>query len=171
MSDYADANEFLSESGIDPESDNGTVKALRKKYENLIAVLKQKDEMISSFEQEKVQKTVEDTWSSLGVPAEARALYNGDASPEKITEWVNAAKALGVQFKAPEGAGTPAAQPTQPEAHPLFAQLQAANAASSLGTDPETSLVNAVKAKAAELKGKSAFANPNALEELFNLKP
>lgn len=162
MSDF-DANEFLSDIPEDGQPTQGGV--LRKKLEQALALLAEKDRVISGFRDEKIKTEVSEAWGI--VPEKFRGLYNGDPKdPKAISSWIEAASALGV---IPAGEQKPGSKPA--EDHPDTAALkqfsEAANLGSGTGSDGTAGFV----AKGKELSTKSAFGNPNAMAELFAMKP
>jgi len=115
-------------------------KALRDAY---AAQKKQNEELAAQLSE--MQRTVKgmalnSTFDSLGVPAEVRSMYSGEADPQKATEWVNQMRtAFG---GAPQGAPTPpvaqppATPPVAPETVNALQQFSAAGA----GEHPSTNM-------------------------------
>lgn len=119
--------------------ENGGPKALRDAYE---AQKKHNDELAAQLaEMQKTLKgvTLNSTFDSLGVPAEVRSMYSGEADPQKATEWVNQMRtAFG---GAPQGASTPpvaqtpATPPVAPETVNALQQFSAAGAGEQSSTN------------------------------------
>lgn len=100
---------------LDDDNDNNSgPKPLRDAY---AAQKKQNEELAAQLaEMQKTVKTLalSSTFDSLGVPAEARSLYQGEADPAKAAEWVSQMRT--VFGGAPQG--TPAAPVTHTPAAP-----------------------------------------------------
>ena len=130
------------------ENENSGPKALRDAYD---AQKKQNDELAAQLaEMQKAIKgvTLNSTFDSLGVPAEVRSMYSGEADPTKATEWVNQMRtAFG---GAPQGAPTPpvaqtpATPPVAPETVQNLQQFTAAGAGEQASTNMDE-LVQGVK--------------------------
>lgn len=118
--------------------DNGAgPKALRDAYE---AQKQKNDELAAQLSE--MQKTLKgvalnSTFDSLGVPAEVRSMYSGEADPQKATEWVNQMRtAFG---GTPQGASTVAQTSTTPPVAPdtvnALQQFSAAGAGEQASTN------------------------------------
>lgn len=126
---------------FDGDDENGAQgpKALRDAY---AAQKKQNEELAAQLAE--MQKTVNgmalnSTFDSLGVPAEVRNMYSGEADPQKATEWVNQMRtAFGgaTQAPVPPVAQTPATPPIPSE---TVNQLQNFNSA-GVGEQPTTNM-------------------------------
>ncbi len=113
-------------------------KALRDAY---AAQKKQNEELAAQLAE--MQKTVKgmalnSTFDSLGVPAEVRSMYSGEADPQKATEWVNQMRTAfgGAAAPVPPVAQTPATPSVAPE---IANQIQTFNNAGA-GEQPSTNM-------------------------------
>lgn len=131
MSDWGNSDP-LADPGNDPNDLNGPA-PLRAAYKAQKEKTDQLEQQLAAMRAELNQRAVADTLTSLGIPASAAPLYNGEANPEKVTEWANTMKSV-------FGGGTPAANtptsaPPAPTLDPATqAQLQAMNEAGQSGT-------------------------------------
>lgn len=122
------------------DSESSGPKALRDAY---AAQKKQNEELAAQLAQ--MQKTVSgmalnSTFESLGVPAEVRGMYTGDADPAKATEWVNQMRtAFGGSAATPPVAQTPVTPPVSSE---TASQLQNFSQA-GIGQQPSTNMDDA----------------------------
>jgi hypothetical protein len=106
--------------------------SLRKKLEAVIAQLKEKDEAIAKFQEKENKVEIDKIWNESGLPEQARALYQGDQSPEAIKSWAEAAKGLFPEQAGEGGGESNEEEAPDPESRSELEQF--ANA-SSLGVD------------------------------------
>lgn len=168
VSDDFDANQFLGEidsSLADASNDTPLVKNLRSAIKRLGQEKAALAAKVTEFETSANKAKLDAVWDQLKVPAAIRSMYRGDESSEAIASWWNDSKTL---FKLDE---TPGETPPAGQLDSEHSDLQAFNQAANLGTDGDPDGQHAFTAKAKEVKTKSAHSNPNALGELFSLKP
>lgn len=101
---------------------------LRQKLEQAIALLRQKDQEITTLKTAETQRTVESTWSELKVPDAIRKLYNGDTSADAIKAWWEDSKGLFNIQVAEEQPAAPELTPEQQAQHAAAQQVQDASA-------------------------------------------
>lgn len=161
--DEFDADEFLSELGVEENGSNThVVKLLRKQLDSLGKQLKEAKTTIQSFETEKVKASLEGTWKDLGVPEMLREDYHGEQNADAVKAWWEARKQF---YNVTEQASTEVTQQAAQQAQ----DLQSVTQAGSLGQDQAGNLsLDAFKQKAAELARTSPSKNPHALEDLLN---
>lgn len=106
--------------------------ALRDAYKALKDKNSAMEQALAALQAESRQRAVTDTLTSLGIPAAAAPLYNGDADPTKVTEWANTMKSV---FGSGNPAPTPTQTPTAPTLDPAVQQqFQSMNEAGTQGT-------------------------------------
>lgn len=165
MSDEFDADEFLA----DATDEHGGGGVLRKKLEQAIALLKEKEKLIQGFQDKEAEKAAEAAWGN--VPKEYRALYSGDTKDAKaISAWVEAATTLGV-IKADEQADKAAKNQVSEEDALRNEALQQFAGTADMGSDSDTNGLDTWLQQAKQAKTQRASANPNALTELFSKSP
>jgi cytochrome c556 len=163
MADDFDADEFLSELGVEENENNShVVKALRKQLRELGKQLKDAKTSIESFEAEKVKTSLNGTWTELGVPEVLREDYHGEQTPEAVKTWWEARKGF---FNLTDTSTTAETE----ESRQNTQDLQAVAHAGNIGRDqPGNTSLDAFKLKAAELSRSSPSKNPHALNDLLN---
>lgn len=163
MADDFDADEFLSELGVEEnESNSHVVKVLRKQLQSLGKQLKDAKTTIESFETEKVKTALASTWTDLGVPEVLREDYHGEQTADAVKAWWEARKGF---YNIPAEQTTEQTQQASQQTQDLQAVAQAGN----LGRDqPGNTSLDAFKQKAAELARSSPSKNPHALNDLLN---
>lgn len=162
MADEFDANEFLSDAGIDPSDDTPVVKLLRKKVTELGKALKAKETEIATFHAEQAKAALADTWKDLGVPEALRGFYTGEQNADAIKTWWESSKSF---FNLPAGDGQDTAATQETQQH---TELQDVAKATALGSDPAGNLSEAaLKQIAAEASKLSANNNPEKLAEFY----
>jgi hypothetical protein len=168
MTEQFDANEFLSEIGIEAEDgaqDTPAIKQLRKKIKELGKQHTAALTTIATYETEKTTAALSSVWKELAVPEVIQGFYTGEKTTEAIKAWWEASKTVFNVPPAVNADGTPAT----PAAPPAVAtDLAAVQAASSLGADLNSVGLEAFQAKAKEVRTQSANRNPNALAELLS---
>lgn len=118
---------------------SGGPKPLRDAYE---AQKKQNADLaaqVSAMQETLKSIALSSTFDSLGVPAQARSLYKGDADPVKAAEWVNEMRAA---FGGAAPSGTPGS-PVAPSAPSVDSQTanQLSNfTAAGAGQAPSTNM-------------------------------
>lgn len=160
MADEFDANEFLSDVGIE---DNGSdlVKKLRKAVERLGKEKQAVVDELAAFKGAQAKAALEDTWSELKVPEPLRGFYKGDETPEAIKAWWDSSKGF---FNLPAEDGQETAAATQETQQ--HAELQDVAKAATLGSDPAGNLSEtALKQFAAEASKLSAHRDADKLAE------
>lgn len=156
-----DADEFLSEIGVEEtDSNSHVVKLLRKQLKEMGKQLKEANTSIQSFEAEKVKASLASTWTELGVPEVLREDYRGEQNPDAVKAWWEARKGF-------YNITAETTQTTQEDAQQTQ-DLQAVTQAGQLGQDQSGNLgLDAFKSKAAEVIRTSPSRNPHALADLF----
>lgn len=162
MADEFDADEFLSEIGVEETDGNSrVVKLLRKQLTELGKQLKAANTQIQTFESEKERASLDGTWKDLGVPDVLREDYHGEQNADAVKAWWEARKQF---YNVTEQASTDVTQQTAEQQ-----DLQAVTQAGNLGQDQAGNLsMDAFKQKAAELARTRPSTNPHALEDLLN---
>jgi len=166
MTEQFDANEFLSEIGIEAEdgaTDTPAIKQLRKKIKELGKQHSAALTTIATYETEKTTAALSSVWKELAVPEAIQSFYHGDKTPEAIKAWWEASKTVFNVQPATNADGTPVV----PVVPPATADLAAVQAASNLGTDLNNVGLEAFQAKAKEVRTQSANRNPTALADLL----
>lgn len=124
----------IEDGNVNQGSDNEMTgpKALRDAYEAQKRKSEELENSLKSIQKELTQQKVSATLSTMGVPAAAASLYQGDADPEKVAEWVTT-------MRSAFGGGAPNAPTTVEQSQPAIdpataSKLQSFNEAGQSGT-------------------------------------
>lgn len=145
MSDTS--NEFVLDDNDGANQSGGT---LRQKLEQAVALLNQLKTENEQLKSEKTQRTVNETWDTLSVPAPIREFYKGDQTPDAMKQWWEASKGF-FNIQATEEQGQ--AEELSPEQQANQDAARRYQEATSLGTDAITGGFDAVTAKVQQAKG------------------
>lgn len=118
--------------GLGSDNEMTGPKALRDAYEAQKRKNEELANSLATIQRELTQQKVSATLSTMGVPTAAASLYQGDADPEKIAEWVTT-------MRSTFGGGAPNAPTSiEPPAASMDAEtatrLQSFNEAGQSGT-------------------------------------
>lgn len=160
MSDDFDPDEFLSDLGVEGDSQSPAIKQLRKKLTELGKAVKTLSTENQTLKSEQAVKAVTSVWDELNVPQPVRDFYRGEPKADDIKAWWETSKGF---FNIQDAD----VQPTEPDGKQ---DLEAVQKAASLGQDQGNGHlgVEALKTSATELVKSRPSTNPTALADWLN---
>lgn len=154
----SDVNEFI-DTDISAVQEPGK---LRAHLEQMIALVKEKDQRISEMETQAADNAARSVWDELSVPQPIRDMYRGDTTPDGIRSWWDQSKNL---FNLPAAEEAPAETPEEKTRREQLASVQDASA---LGSDHNAGTgMDTFQRKAQELRGSQTRTSQADLDELF----
>jgi hypothetical protein len=133
-------NDYSETDGQPNNNDNGSGGGLRQFATQVQQENKALKDQLAAIQKRLDSQAVQSVFDSAGVPG-AAALYQGDADPAKVNEWITTMKsAFGASGGNPSTSTVPAEPALSPEQQ---AQMQRMNEAGAAGT-PLTSMEQAL---------------------------